>query len=40
MERWLYARYRLPYALCIGRVEAGDWASSVANWLVFQGGVS
>lgn len=37
MERWLYARYRLPYALCIDRVEAGDWASSVANWLVFQG---
>ena len=33
----LYARYRLPYALCIGRVEAGDWASSVAEWLVFQG---
>ncbi|MDH4136929.1 MAG: ArgE/DapE family deacylase, partial [Anaerolineae bacterium] len=33
----LYARYRLPYALCIGRVEAGDWASSVADWLVFQG---
>jgi acetylornithine deacetylase len=33
----LYARYGLPYALCIGRVEAGDWASSVADWLVFQG---
>jgi acetylornithine deacetylase len=33
----LYTRYRLPYALCIGRVEAGDWASSVAEWLVFQG---
>jgi len=33
----LYARYRLPYALCIGRLEAGDWASSVAEWLVFQG---
>jgi len=37
MERRLYARYRLLYTLCIGRVEAGDWASSVANWLVFQG---
>jgi acetylornithine deacetylase len=33
----LYARYRLPYALCIGQVEAGDWPSSVADWLVFQG---
>jgi acetylornithine deacetylase len=33
----LFARYRLPYALCIGRIEAGDWASSVADWLVFQG---
>ena len=33
----LYARYRLPYALCIGKVEAGDWPSSVADWLVFQG---
>ena len=33
----LYARYRLPYALSIGRVESGDWASSVADWLVFQG---
>jgi acetylornithine deacetylase len=33
----LYARYQLPYALCIGHVEAGDWASSVADWLVFQG---
>ena len=33
----LYARYRLPYALCGGRLEAGDWASSVADWLVYQG---
>jgi acetylornithine deacetylase len=33
----LYARYDLPYALCVGRVEAGDWASSVADWLTFQG---
>jgi acetylornithine deacetylase len=33
----LYGRYRLPYAICIGRVEAGDWPSSVADWLVFQG---
>jgi acetylornithine deacetylase len=33
----LYARYRLPYALSIGRVESGDWPSSVAEWLEFQG---
>ena len=33
----LYARYRLPYALCIGRIEAGNWASSVAERLVFRG---
>jgi acetylornithine deacetylase len=33
----LYARYELPYALCIGKVEGGDWASNVADWLVFQG---
>lgn len=33
----LYARYQLPYALCIGRVEGGDWASSEADWLTFQG---
>jgi acetylornithine deacetylase len=33
----LYSRYRLPHALCIGRVEAGDWPSSVADWLTFQG---
>lgn len=33
----LYASYDLPYALCIGKVEAGDWASNVADWLVFQG---
>ncbi len=33
----LYARYRLPYALSIGRVESGDWPSSVPEWLEFQG---
>ena len=33
----LYARYRLPYALCIGQMEAGNWASSVAERLVFRG---
>jgi acetylornithine deacetylase len=33
----LYARYALPYALCIGKVAAGDWASSVAESLVAEG---
>jgi acetylornithine deacetylase len=33
----LYARYRLPYALCIGMLQAGEWSSSVADNLVFQG---
>jgi acetylornithine deacetylase len=33
----LYARYRLPYALCIGTMRAGEWASSVAESLSFEG---
>ncbi len=33
----LYARYQLPYALSIGRVRAGNWPSSVAESLVFEG---
>lgn len=33
----LFARYALPYALCIGRVEAGDWPSSVAESLTCEG---
>jgi len=33
----LYSRYELPYALCIGKVRAGSWASSVAENLVFEG---
>jgi acetylornithine deacetylase len=33
----LYARYALPYALCIGKVGAGDWASSVAESLLAEG---
>ena len=33
----LYARYQLPYALCIGKVSAGTWASSVAESLVAEG---
>jgi len=33
----LYARYTLPYALCIGKVAAGTWASSVAESLACEG---
>jgi acetylornithine deacetylase len=33
----LYARYALPYGICIGRVEAGNWASTVAEELVCEG---
>ena len=33
----LYARYALPYALCIGKISAGDWASSVAESLICEG---
>ncbi|HWQ15381.1 MAG TPA: ArgE/DapE family deacylase [Roseiflexaceae bacterium] len=33
----LYARYRLPYALSIGTLRAGTWASSVPESLVFEG---
>src|SRR5215212_8931331 len=33
----LYARYDRPYALCIGKVSAGDWASSVAESLSCEG---
>jgi len=33
----LYARYKLPNALCIGNVRAGTWASSVSESLVFEG---
>jgi acetylornithine deacetylase len=33
----LYARYNLPYALCIGKISAGDWASSVAESLTCEG---
>jgi acetylornithine deacetylase len=33
----LYARYALPYALCIGKVAAGTWASSVAESLLCEG---
>ena len=33
----LFSRYRLPYALSIGKLQAGDWASSVPESLVFEG---
>jgi acetylornithine deacetylase len=33
----LFDRYRLPYALSIGRVTAGDWPSSVPDLLVCEG---
>ena len=33
----LFQSYKLPYALSVGRVEAGDWASSVPERLVFEG---
>jgi acetylornithine deacetylase len=33
----LYARYRQPYPLCIGTVQAGTWASSVAESLTCEG---
>jgi acetylornithine deacetylase len=33
----LFDRYRLPYALSIGRITAGDWPSSVPDLLVCEG---
>lgn len=33
----LFARYRLPYGICVGRVEAGNWASTVAESLACEG---
>jgi acetylornithine deacetylase len=33
----LFSRYPLPYPLCVGTVCGGDWASSVAESLTFQG---
>ncbi|MEN9936609.1 MAG: hypothetical protein RLZZ387_3188 [Chloroflexota bacterium] len=33
----LYARYALPYALSIGTLRSGEWASSVPESLVFEG---
>jgi acetylornithine deacetylase len=33
----LYARYEKPYAICVGMVHAGNWASSVPESLTFEG---
>lgn len=33
----LFARYALPYALCVGTLRAGTWASSVAESLTCEG---
>jgi acetylornithine deacetylase len=33
----LFARYELPYAICVGTLRAGDWASSVAERLTCEG---
>jgi len=33
----LFDDYNVPYPICIGTVQGGDWASSVADWLTFEG---
>lgn len=33
----LYAQYDVPYAICVGTVRAGDWASTVPESLTFEG---
>jgi acetylornithine deacetylase len=33
----LYTRYALPYPICVGTVRAGNWASTVAESLTFEG---
>lgn len=33
----LFVTYELPYPICVGTMRAGDWASSVAEWLVLEG---
>lgn len=33
----LFARYRLPFALCVGTVRGGDWASSVPDHVTIEG---
>jgi acetylornithine deacetylase len=32
-----FAMYRLPYAICVGRIQGGNWASTVAETLKFEG---
>lgn len=32
-----YAAYDLPYPLCVGTIQAGSWASTVAESLTFEG---
>jgi len=33
----LFGRYRLPFPICVGTVQGGDWASSVADHVTFEG---
>ncbi len=33
----LYARYDRPYSICVGTVQAGNWASTVPERLTFEG---
>lgn len=33
----LFARYRTPFALCVGTVHGGDWASSVPDHVTVEG---
>jgi acetylornithine deacetylase len=33
----LFARYRMPYPICVGTVRGGSWASSVPESLSFEG---
>ncbi len=33
----LFARYAQPYAICVGTLQGGNWASTVADSLTFEG---
>ncbi len=33
----LFARYRTPFAICVGTVQGGDWASSVPDHVTVEG---
>jgi acetylornithine deacetylase len=37
LQQPLFARYALPFALSIGRLQSGDWPSSVPDHLVCEG---